>query len=79
MFKRNDSDVHLHVFSVGCSEIETMLLFRDWLRKDEADRELYATRKRELASQDWKYGQNYADAKTGIVQEILSRARAVRP
>ena len=51
-----------------------MLLFRDWLRTNDADRELYARTKRELASQEWKYVQNYADAKSEVVREILARA-----
>jgi GrpB-like predicted nucleotidyltransferase (UPF0157 family) len=54
-----------------------MLLFRDRLRADAADRELYADAKRELASVDWKYVQQYADAKTAVVQDILARAEAV--
>jgi len=53
-----------------------MLLFRDWLRTSAADRELYATAKRELAARDWKYGQQYADAKTAVVHDIMSRAHA---
>ena len=53
-----------------------MLLFRDWLRKDAADRELYAGAKRELAARDWKYVQQYADAKTAVVHTIISRAQA---
>jgi GrpB-like predicted nucleotidyltransferase (UPF0157 family) len=53
-----------------------MLLFRDWLRTNDADRELYARAKRDLGAQEWKYVQNYADAKTDVVQEIIGRARA---
>jgi len=53
-----------------------MLLFRDWLRANEADCELYARTKRELGAQEWKYVQNYADAKTAVVEEILARAVA---
>lgn len=64
----------LHVFSEGCEEIEKMLVFRDWLRKNENDRVRYENKKRELAAQTWKYRQNYADAKSEIVQEILTRA-----
>lgn len=66
---------NLHVFSEGCAEIEQMLLFRDWLRSHPEDRLLYEKSKHELASRTWKYTQEYADAKTGVVQEILSRAR----
>ncbi len=39
------------------------------------DRELYERTKRELARREWKYTQNYADAKTTVVEEILARAR----
>jgi GrpB-like predicted nucleotidyltransferase (UPF0157 family) len=63
------------VFSPGAPEIERMLLFRNWLRRNVADRQLYERTKRELAGRDWKYMQNYADAKTAVVEEIMARAR----
>ena len=66
--------VHLHVFSAGCEEGTRMLRFRDWLRTSDADRELYERTKRELARQEWKHMQNYADAKTQVVAEIMARA-----
>jgi GrpB-like predicted nucleotidyltransferase (UPF0157 family) len=75
--KGPDTDVNLHVFSTGCGEIERMIFFRDHLRGNEADRKLYETTKRELAAREWKYMQNYADAKTAVVEEILLRARNV--
>ena len=75
MFKGPDTDINLHIFSSGCREIDRMLLFRDWLRSNESDRRLYERTKRELARNDWKYMQNYADAKTAVVEEILTRAR----
>ncbi|WP_151757275.1 GrpB family protein [Dictyobacter vulcani] len=75
VFKGPDTDVNLHVFSPGCSEIDRRLLFRDWLRQHEADRQLYERTKRELARKNWKYTQNYADAKTAAVGEILARAQ----
>ena len=75
-FKGPDTDVNLHVFSVGCPEIDRHLFFRDWLRAHEPDRQLYERTKRDLARQRWKYVQNYADAKTPIIQEITRRARA---
>jgi GrpB-like predicted nucleotidyltransferase (UPF0157 family) len=76
MFKGPDTDLNLYVFSAGCPEIERMLLFRDWLRNNEADRQLYEDTKRDLASREWKYTQHYADAKTAVVEHIISRARA---
>ena len=75
MFNGPDIAVNLHVLSLGCPEIERMLLFRDWLRDNSSDRQLYERTKRELARRDWKYVQNYADAKTAVVEEILARAR----
>ncbi len=75
VFKGPDMDINLHVFSPGSPEIERMLLFRDWLRSNPSDRQLYERTKRELARREWKYIQNYADAKTEIVEEILARAR----
>ena len=75
VLKGPDTNINLHVFSAGCPEIERMLLFRDWLRSNPSDRQLYERTKRELASKDWKYVQNYADAKNDVVDEILARAR----
>jgi GrpB-like predicted nucleotidyltransferase (UPF0157 family) len=76
VFKGPDTNVNLHVFTAGCEEVGRMLLFRDHLRGSRADRELYARTKRELAKREWKYVQQYADAKTAVVQEILARADA---
>jgi len=76
LFKGPDTDINLHVFSLGCPEIDRLLIFRDWLRNNDADRGFYERSKRELAKRTWKYVQNYADAKTSVVEEILARARA---
>ena len=67
------------MFSTGCREIDRMLTFRDWLRTSEGDRELYARSKRALAKRAWKYTQNYADAKTTVIEQIMSRARLGAP
>lgn len=74
MFWGPDTDINLHVFSQGCEEIDRMLLFRDWLRNNDEDRQRYENTKRSLARQDWTYTQNYADAKTAVVEEIIARA-----
>jgi len=76
LFQPPGRDVNLHVFSAGCPETDRMVRFRDWLRANDADRELYLRTKRELATRDWKYMQQYADAKTGVVKEIVTRAMA---
>jgi GrpB-like predicted nucleotidyltransferase (UPF0157 family) len=74
LFKGPDTSINLHVFSSGCTEIGRMVAFRDWLRIDASDRDLYARTKLELAQKKWKYVQNYADAKTAIVERIMARA-----
>ncbi len=74
LFKGPDTNINLHVFSPGCPEIDRMLLFRNWLRSNAADLRLYERTKQELVRRDWKYVQNYADAKTTVVEEILRRA-----
>jgi GrpB-like predicted nucleotidyltransferase (UPF0157 family) len=74
MFKGPDANINLHVFSSGCPEIDRMLMFRDWLRNKAADRDLYARTKLALAQKEWEYVQNYADAKTVLIEEIIARA-----
>jgi GrpB-like predicted nucleotidyltransferase (UPF0157 family) len=76
LFRTAAEDVNLHVFPAGCPETERMVRFRDWLRADTPDRELYARTKHELAVRGWKYMQQYADAKTDVVEQILTRAPA---
>ena len=75
VLKGPDTNVNLHVYSPGSPEIERYLIFRDRLRRDPADRERYQRIKRELAQRDWRYVQQYADAKTEVVEEIIARAR----
>lgn len=74
MLRGPDTEIHLHVFSADCPEIDRMLCFRNWLRTNATDRDLYAQTKTMLAQKKWKYVQNYADAKTAVVEEILARA-----
>lgn len=78
LFKGPDTDVNLHVFSTGCAEIERLLRFRDHLRRSNDDRLLYERTKRALAQRTWRYTQDYADAKTQVVEEILARAGTAR-
>jgi GrpB-like predicted nucleotidyltransferase (UPF0157 family) len=75
MFNGPDTEINLHVFSSGCPEIDRILMFRDWLRSNAADCDLYARSKLALGQQEWKYVQNYADAKTLVIEEIIARAR----
>ncbi len=66
----------MHVFTAGSPEVERMLLFRDRLRARPEERELYERTKRELAARRWDYIEDYADAKSSVVEEIISRAHA---
>jgi UDP-glucose 4-epimerase len=74
VFKGPDTNINLHTFSPGSPELGRMLGFRDHLRTHDADRQLYESEKRRLAGQDWEYVQQYADAKTRVVESILERA-----
>jgi GrpB-like predicted nucleotidyltransferase (UPF0157 family) len=75
-FRGADPVSNLHVFTARCEEVDRMLLFRDRLRSNAADRERYANAKRELAARDWTYMQQYADAKTDVIRDIMARAEA---
>ncbi len=66
--------VNLHVHPPDSPEIARNLRFRDRLRADRADRELYERTKRQLAARDWTYMQQYADAKGEVVEAIMRRA-----
>jgi GrpB-like predicted nucleotidyltransferase (UPF0157 family) len=70
-----EKDAHICVFSSGCKEIERHLIFRDRLRANASERDIYAETKRRLAARDWPDMNAYADAKTGIIEEIIGRGR----
>jgi GrpB-like predicted nucleotidyltransferase (UPF0157 family) len=74
MLRTPERDVHVHVFTDGSTEISRLLLFRDWLRRNEADRESYQDTKRRLAQEDWPTMQHYAEAKSEVIEAIIRRA-----
>jgi GrpB-like predicted nucleotidyltransferase (UPF0157 family) len=71
VLKGPDTDVNLHVQPPGSPEIERSIRFRDRLRASESDRQLYERTKRALASRHWTYIQQYADAKSDVIERIL--------
>jgi GrpB-like predicted nucleotidyltransferase (UPF0157 family) len=73
LLKGTEPAANLHVFSDDCSEVDAMIAFRDHLRSHDDDRALYEQSKRELAQRQWDSVQDYADAKTEVVQDIQSR------
>lgn len=76
LLRHTDPAVNLHVFAAGDDEISAMLAFRDHLRADRRDRDLYLQTKVELAGRTWEHVQDYADAKADVVADIMTRARA---
>jgi len=78
MFRTPARDVHIHVFANDSDEIDRYFLLRNRLRRSAEDRELYAATKRELAQREWSDMNYYADAKTDVIQAILTHAREDR-
>ena len=75
MFRTPALDVHVHLWS-DPAQTERHLLFRDWLRVSDADRDRYEGVKRELATKTWRDVNQYADAKSPVISEITTRAAA---
>lgn len=74
MLRTPARDVHLHVCAAGSRWERRHLLFRDWLRRDAADREAYVALKQHLATMRWPSMSAYADAKGPLIAEITERA-----
>ncbi len=74
LLKGTVPNVNLHVFSPACEEVDRMLAFRDRLRSHPRDRAEYEETKRALASETWNRVQDYADAKSRVVERIILRA-----
>ncbi len=78
MLRTPERDVHVHVYSKGCPEIERNLVFRDRLRGNAEDRQRYETTKRALAAQSWSDMNAYAEAKTEVIEGIIASERGDR-
>jgi GrpB-like predicted nucleotidyltransferase (UPF0157 family) len=78
LFKPEARDVHVHLWDAP-GEIERHLRFRDWLRQSASDRQLYERTKRELAKRTWNDMNEYAEAKTEVISQILARAARGTP
>ncbi|MDT5155725.1 MAG: hypothetical protein QOH51_82 [Acidobacteriota bacterium] len=76
MFRTPEKDVHIHIYSAGCPEIQRMLAFRDRLRRNNDDRRRYEQTKRELAAKEWPDMNAYADAKTEVIESIIPASQA---
>lgn len=76
MFRTPEQDVHIHVYSAGCPEVQRNLAFRDRLRRNVDDRRRYERTKRELAAKEWPDMNAYAEAKTEVIESIIAASRA---
>lgn len=76
MFRTPERDVHIHIYSAGCPEIQRNLIFRDRLRGNAEDRKLYDRVKRELAKKDWPDMNAYPNAKTEVIDKLIAAQRS---
>jgi GrpB-like predicted nucleotidyltransferase (UPF0157 family) len=78
MLKWDEPRAHLHVFGPDCPEVVRHVMFRDWLRAHDEDRELYAAAKRSAATATnarpgGGTGMDYNRVKEPVVREIYDR------
>jgi len=74
MFRTPERDVHIHVYSDDCPEIDRLLRFRNRLRSNPEDRKRYETIKRRLAVRGWSDMNAYASAKSEVIANIIAKA-----
>ena len=75
LLKDDELPTHIHVFGSEAREAERLLLFRDLLREDPAARAKYEAVKRRLARLSWPTVNDYAEAKSDIVERLIGLAR----
>ncbi|KAM0433963.1 hypothetical protein ACHAPT_003907 [Fusarium lateritium] len=69
--------INLHVWGPDSPEVERHRIFADWLRRNEADRELYIRAKREASEMSTQNGEDveqYNKRKEDVIREILQKA-----
>jgi len=78
MLRSDQPLCNLHVFGFDSPELVKHRIFRDWLRGNPADRDLYAAAKRRAASEASAAGehvmQQYSARRQPVVREIYRRA-----
>lgn len=74
MLRTPQRDVQIHVCAKGGDWERRHLLFRDWLRHDERDRQAYGQLKASLARREWPDMNAYAAAKGPLIESITGRA-----
>jgi GrpB-like predicted nucleotidyltransferase (UPF0157 family) len=79
MLRADQPRANLHVFAPDSPEPVRHRIFRDWLRQDADDRDLYASTKAEAAKAANALGEHvmqYNARKQAVVREIYARAFA---
>jgi GrpB-like predicted nucleotidyltransferase (UPF0157 family) len=79
LLRHEDPRCNLHVWSPDCPEPARHLIFRDWLRENEGDRELYVRVKHQAAHRTRiSRGDvvDYNERKRDVIREIYARAFA---
>lgn len=74
MLRTPELDAHIHVCALGGVWERRHLLFRDRLRCSDDDRRVYAQAKTDLAQREWPSMNDYADAKSNVIRDIMKRA-----
>lgn len=73
MVRTPERDVHVHIFPPQSKEIGRYIAFRNQLRSNEEDRSAYERAKRTLASREWEDMNEFAEAKTEVVEAIIAK------
>ncbi len=76
MLRTPTRDTHIHVFSPDSPEIPRNLIFRDRLRRSPSHRLRYEQTKHRLAAQSWENMDDYAAAKSDVIESIIVAAAA---
>ena len=79
MLRTTKRDVHVHIWADADPEVDRYLAFRDRLRRSPEDRAAYVQLKRDLASREWSDMNEYAEAKTELVDAIITRGTCPEP
>ena len=79
MLTRADRSVNLHVFGPEAAEPHRLVVFRDWLRAHDDDRDGYGDLKSSLAQQGFERVMDYNNHKAALVYDIYEKAFAADP
>ncbi len=74
MLRPDDRRAHVHLYRHDDPAVVALTTFRDHLRVNASDRAAYAEAKRVLIAEGWASMDDYAQAKSPIVADILARA-----